>query len=168
MGVQLDITAAAPAPPAAETAAPASPLADLAPAQPEPAHAPDAGSQPCVACARQTRARRASLRAPAAAMTAGALAESSSQGERGGAAWVGQAEDEIMPGEPSGRDLVAQRGVCGAVRVACRSLCPDAGLRRTVSDQARRAALGRPGPALLRGSRATPPPGFPGDARVSA
>ena len=37
---------------------------------------------------------------------------------------------EVLPGEPSGKDLVAQRGVCGAVRVACRGLCPS-GLRRS-------------------------------------
>lgn len=41
----------------------------------------------------------------------------------------------IEAAEPSGRDLVAQRGVCGAVRVACRSLCPSAGLRRSIDDQ---------------------------------
>ena len=38
---------------------------------------------------------------------------------------------EVLPGEPSGKDLVAQRGVCGAVRVACRGLCPS-GLRRSL------------------------------------
>ena len=38
---------------------------------------------------------------------------------------------EVLPGEPSGADLVAQRGVCGAVRVACRGLCPS-GLRRSL------------------------------------
>ncbi len=42
----------------------------------------------------------------------------------------------VQAAEPSGRALVAQRGVCGAVRVACRSLCPAAGLRRSVDDQA--------------------------------
>lgn len=39
-------------------------------------------------------------------------------------------QPEIVPGEPSGKDIVAQRGVCGAVRVACRGLCPS-GLRRS-------------------------------------
>ncbi len=50
-----------------------------------------------------------------------------------------QAPDQAAPvqaAEPSGRALVAQRGVCGAVRVACRSLCPAAGLRRSIDDQA--------------------------------
>jgi hypothetical protein len=41
----------------------------------------------------------------------------------------------IQAAEPTRRALVAQRGVCGAVRVACRSLCPSAGLRRSVDDQ---------------------------------
>ncbi len=43
-------------------------------------------------------------------------------------------EQPIQPCQPSGRDVVAQKGVCGAVRVACRSLCP-AGLRRSGCDQ---------------------------------
>ncbi|CAK0783982.1 hypothetical protein CVIRNUC_007185 [Coccomyxa viridis] len=38
---------------------------------------------------------------------------------------------EVLAGEPSGKDLVAQRGVCGAVRVACRGLCLS-GLRRSL------------------------------------
>ncbi|CAL8466388.1 g5924 [Coccomyxa elongata] len=42
----------------------------------------------------------------------------------------------VQAAEPSGRALVAQRGVCGAVRVACRSLCPADGLRRSIDDQA--------------------------------
>lgn len=41
---------------------------------------------------------------------------------------------EVLPREPSGKDLVAQRGVCGAVRVACRGLCPS-GLRRSLDHQ---------------------------------
>lgn len=41
----------------------------------------------------------------------------------------------VQAAEPTGRALVAQRGVCGAVRVACRSLCPSAGLRRSTDDQ---------------------------------
>lgn len=43
-------------------------------------------------------------------------------------------QPEIVPGEPSGKDIVAQRGVCGAVRVACRGLCPS-GLRRSTDYQ---------------------------------
>ena len=43
-------------------------------------------------------------------------------------------QPEIVPGEPSGKDIVAQRGVCGAVRVACRGLCPS-GLRRSLDYQ---------------------------------
>ena len=44
-------------------------------------------------------------------------------------------EVPVQAAEPTGRALVAQRGVCGAVRVACRSLCPSAGLRRSIDDQ---------------------------------
>lgn len=67
-----------------------------------------------------------------AASTAGANAPD--QAAPGQAA-PGQAVP-IQAAEPSGRALVAQRGVCGAVRVACRSLCPAAGLRRSIDDQA--------------------------------
>jgi hypothetical protein len=44
------------------------------------------------------------------------------------------AKHEPHAAEPSGQDVVKQRSVCGAVRVACRSLCP-AGLRRSSDDQ---------------------------------
>ena len=65
----------------------------------------------------------------------GAGAGASGEGNSAAAAAVTAEEHGIVPGEPCARDLVAQRGVCGAVRVACRTLCPDAGLRRSVSDQ---------------------------------
>ncbi len=50
--------------------------------------------------------------------------------EASAAADNASSQPEILPGEPSGKDLVAQKGVCGAVRVACRGLCPS-GLRRS-------------------------------------
>ena len=37
---------------------------------------------------------------------------------------------QVTPGHKA-----AQRGVVGAVRVACRSLCPRSGLRRSLEDQ---------------------------------
>ena len=43
-------------------------------------------------------------------------------------------QHKVVPGEPSGKDVIAQRGVCGAVRVACRGLCPS-GLRRSLDYQ---------------------------------
>ena len=43
-------------------------------------------------------------------------------------------QQPVLQGEPSGKDIVAQRGVCGAVRVACRGLCPS-GLRRSLDYQ---------------------------------
>ena len=81
--------------------------------------------------------------AEAAPLTTGGLPNghhrplSVGSGSGSGAAVAAAAAEEygIVPGTPSGRDLVAQRGVCGAVRVACRTLCPDAVLRHSVSDQ---------------------------------
>ncbi len=119
VGVQLDITAR---PPAADSAA-------QAPAEHASEQQPAAGPT-----AEQPRLN-------GKADAAHATAEASQEAEEAHAADRDTAEDsnstgvsqaagkgvDVVPGEPSGAQLVAQRGVCGAVRVACRSLCPSAG-----------------------------------------